>query len=150
MLPVSPEDSGKTLHMNVDRFVKLVQTRFAQWRKACFSDDRRVFLVQDHAGCLWKERGLKALREAGCDVVNDFPKISPDLNAIEGWWKVLRGRFQATEPTDFEDRPSFLLRLRRAVTWLNDNRADYGFELCTNQKKRAQEMLDLSGARCKW
>ena len=79
----------------------------------------------------------------------DFPKRSPDLNAIEGWWKRLRQRLMDTEPTTFEDRAAFVARLRRAVTWLNTHESEYGKGLCTNQKQRAQEVMALQGAKCK-
>jgi hypothetical protein len=62
----------------------------------------------------------------------------------------LRQRLQATEPSRVETREEFLVRLRRTVTWLNENKQEDGAKLCTNQKERAQDCLDLDGARTKW
>ena len=31
------------------------------WRKACFGDDARVHLVQDHEKCLWQDHGRPPL-----------------------------------------------------------------------------------------
>ena len=107
-------------HMNGERYAHLVATKFAEWRRSCFADDRPVHLVQDHERCLWQARCLDALRRAGRDVVKNHPKHSPDLNAIEGRWHVLRQRLDVTAPTEIETRAEFLSRLRRAVAWLNE------------------------------
>lgn len=97
-----------------------------------------------------EDRNLAALRDAGCKVVENFPKHSPDLNAIEGWWLRLRQRLEETEPVAFEKRPEFLTRLRRTVKWLNDNCADDAVQLATNQKVRARDVLLLKGAKTRW
>ena len=93
---------------------------------------------------------IDALRVAGCPVVANFPKCSPDLNAIEGQWRVLRERLEARAPDDMETRESFLARLRRTVDWLNRNRVEGSTQLCTNLKTRAHELKELAGARTKW
>eukprot|EP00973_Karenia_brevis_P047843 6640502-Karenia_brevis.AAC.1 len=99
--------------MNGTHYNWLVTTKFAQWREACFPDGQPVRLVQDHEKCLWQVRNLEALKAAGCPVVESYPKHSPDLNAIEGWWKELRERLRVTEPESFETREEFIGRLRR-------------------------------------
>ena len=52
---------------------------------------------------------------AGCLVVKSHPKYSPDLNAIEGWWRVLRERLEQAAPEELESREAFIARLRRTV-----------------------------------
>jgi hypothetical protein len=151
VLPVDPDaPSKKTTHMNGQRYQEMINSKFARWRKACFGDDAPCHLIQDHEKCLWQPHNLKALQEAGCPVVKEFPKCSPDLNAIEGQWATLRQRLQATEPEDFEDRAAFLVRVRRCVTWLNDNKGDEARKMCTNQKERARDVRLLLGAKTKW
>ena len=147
---VLPKDGRRTTHMNGDRYHELATQRFAHWREACFGDSDPAHLVQYHEKCLWQARNLHALREAGCIVETEFPKYSPDLNAIEGWWRVLRERLEHTEPEEFEGREAFLVRLRRTVKWLNDQKSDDGFVLCTNQKERADDVKDLGGGKTKW
>jgi hypothetical protein len=146
----NPKKKMKTTHMNGDRYEGLIGAKFSAWRQACFGDHQPVHLIQDHETCLWQERNLAALRKAGCPVVEEFQKHSPDLNAIEGVWRLVRQRLQETEPVEFESRDAFLVRLRRTVHWLNDNRGDQLLHLCTNQKERAQEIHDLGGAKCKF
>ena len=98
----------------------------------------------------WKDSSRKALKAAGFHVLKNYPKCSPDLNAIEGWWRRLRQRLEETAPVKCEKRAEFLKRLRRTVTWLNVNcRAD-GRTLCCNQKDRANKVLLLKGAKCEW
>ena len=110
--------------------------------------------VADRHGCsrwiMWQERNLVALSVAGCPVLKDFPKSSPDLNAIEGVWHLLKARMLKTEPVAMESRAEFLVRLRRQVKWLNDNQHDELCKLCTNQKERAREVECLLGAKCRW
>ena len=148
VLPVDKtKKKYKTTNMNTTRYRKLIESHFAEWRRDCFGNNARVPLVQDHEGCLWEDGNLRALSTAGLDVLN-HPKHSPDLNAIENMWLRVRQRLQATEPVEHEDRPAFLARLRRTVDWLNDNCHADLLTLCTNQKKRARDVLDLSGAKC--
>ena len=147
---VLPKDGRRTTHMNGDRYHRLVSDRFAAWRAECVGDSGSVHLVQDHEKCLWQQRNLDALRKAGCLLETDYPRHSPDLNAIEGWWRVLRERLELTAPEDFEGREAFLLRLRRTVAWLNEHRSDEALALCRNQKERATGVLALGAAKTKW
>ena len=91
-----------------------------------------------------------ALRQAGCPVVKNCPKHATDLNAIEGWWRVLRERLEMTAPKEMETRARFLLRLRRTVSWLDAHRRDDALTVSRNQKARAADVLQLEGARTKW
>ena len=155
---VLPQDKEKsklrkrsvTMNMTTPCYAKLVERDFAQWRRNCFGDDARAYLVQDHEKCLWADTCLSALKDAGFDVLHNFPKSSPDLNAIEGWWHRLRQRLESTAPSEIESRPAFLLRLRRTVTWMNEHWSDDALALATNQKERANAVKGLVGARCEW
>ena len=145
-----PEDGAqRTTNMNAETYQWLVGRHFADWRKRCFGDDGPAYLVQDGERCLWKAESLAALRGAGFAVI-DHPKYSPDLNAIENWWNRLRQRLDETSPAECESRPSFVRRLRRTATWMNDNIRGEGRHLCTNQKERACAIKLLEGAKCKW
>ncbi len=149
---VLPKDKKrKTTNMNAQRYKHLVQTKFAQWRRQAFrSKSVRPHLVQDHERCLWKVSSLKALKAAGFHVLKDYPPYSPDLNAIEGWWRRLRQRLEQTAPTEHECRADFLKRLRRTVNRMNVHCRAEGRKLCRNQKERANDVLALKGAKCKW
>ena len=103
----------KSTNMNGQRYNDLINREFAKWRKNCFGDDHECKLVQDHEKCLWRKDNVKALKDAGCPVVGNFPKCSPDLNAIEGVWFMLKQRMLKTNPQVFESRAEFLMRLRR-------------------------------------
>ena len=93
---------------------------------------------------------MRALRQAGCEVMGDYPKSSPDLNAIEEVWNMMRQRLESTEPADSEDCPPFLARLRRCVNWLNEKQGGALLTACTNQKDRARDVIKLKGAKTKW
>ena len=149
---VLPADQKKrTTNMNTQRYKQLVQGKFAKWRCHVFrSNHIRPHLVQDHERCLWKDSSLKALKAAGFHVLKNYPKCSPDLNAIEGWWRRLRQRLEETAPVKCEKRAEFLKRLRRTVTWLNANCRAEGRTLCCNQKDRANRVLLLKGAKREW
>ena len=151
VLPADPEKpKKKTTHMNGETYNRLVTGKFREWRRACFGDDKPCRLVQDHEKCVWMEHNLAALRQAGCPVIDDYPKSSPDLNAIEEAWNLVRQRLESTEPEEFEGRPAFVARLRRCVNWVNERQGDALLTMCTNQKLRAKEVIELEGAKTKW
>lgn len=150
VLPVHPNDSQKTTSMNGDRYGQLILTKFAAWRRACFGGDETCHLIQDHERCLWRQDNVQALRRAGCVLEEEFPKTSPDLNAIEGAWRLVKERLEHTEPVETEGRGDFLVRLRRCVHWINEHRHHQLLCMCTNLKERAQMVLELEGAKTKW
>ena len=54
---VLPKDGyKKTKHMNGKRYNAMIKKHFPTWRRACFGDDAKVHLVQDHERCLWQAR----------------------------------------------------------------------------------------------
>jgi len=71
-------------------------------------------------------------KDAGRDVVKNFPKSSPDLNHVENVWAFLRQKLEGNAPTGRETRGQFLRRLSRTVAGINKS-----------QKKK----LLLGGAR---
>ena len=147
---ILPRDGQRTTNMNGRRYVDLVNSKFAVWRRSCTPRAGRVFLVQDHERCLWQDASLKALKAAGCDVVTRHTKHSPDLNAIEAWWGRLKKLLETKAPAELESRSEFLKRLRRTVTWLNTRERTSGRALCRGQKRRARAVLKLAGAKCKY
>ena len=147
---VLPKDGARTTNMNGDRYEWLIGKHFAAWRRTCLEDDLPVHIVQDHERCLWQDRNVRALRVAGCLLVTQHTKYSPDLNAIEGQWRILRERLELTAPVEIESREQFITRLRTTVTWLNTNRSEDALALCVNQKQRARDLELLDGAKTKW
>ena len=121
----------------------IITRKFPQWFRQALGPNQRPFLVQDHEKCLWNDLPLAALRQIGVELLTNFPKCSPDFNAIEGCWREVRARLAATEPTRFESRAQFVARLRVAVAWVNRNRTDLFLQWCTDQKERARECVDV-------
>ena len=146
---VLPMDGAKTTNMNGTRYNILVKQKFATWRRQCFGSESPIHLVQDHEKCLWQERNKEAIKKAGLVLEESFPVNSPDLNVIENWWHRLRQRLEDNAPEGFEDRQQFLQRLRRTVTWMNDNLQDEALACIASFKRRAAEVADLGGARCR-
>ena len=91
-----------------------------------------------------------AVEKACCPMIETYPKHSPDLNAIEGVWALLRQRLTSTEPEEVETRERFLQRLRRCEARLNTHHREAMLTMCTTQKQRAAEVLKLRGARCSY
>ena len=151
VLPKDYTDNGRetTKHMNGERYRAFVAKNFATWRQRCLPRGR-VYVVKDYEKFLRTEATVAAEYKAGCDQLPLYPKCSPDLNAIEGWWRKLKLYLEEREPTERETRKAFLRRLRRAVDRLNKNCRDQGRKLCTNQKERARECKKLHGARTRW
>jgi len=152
VVPKDYTDNGKltTQHMNGQRYQAMVKKHFANWRKKCLPRCSRVFVVKDYERFLRSEDTIAAETAAGLQQVPKYPKSSPDLNAIEGWWRKLKLHLEEREPTHRETREDFIRRLRRAVDHLNSNCRAQGRRLCRNQKERARDCKKLSGARTKW
>ena len=87
-------------------------------------------------------------KDAGRDVVKNFPKSSPDLNHVENVWAFLRQKLEGNAPTGRETRGQFLRRLSRTVAGINKSKALLG--LWANHKERAAEVLKLKGAKTSW
>ena len=152
MLPKAYTEKGNltTENMTGVRYKEMVEKDFAAWRKKCLPRGGRVFVVKDYERFLRSEANIAAEAKAGCVQVPMFPKSSPDLNAVEGWWRKLKLYLEEREPTEMETREQFLRRLRRAVDFLNKRCRSQGRRLCRNQKERASQCKKLRGARTKW
>ena len=121
----------------------LIEHRFPQWLGNC---DR---VVQDYEKRLRCVEPMDAFRKIGVQLVDEHPKYSQDLSAIENAWKIVRERLDETMPTWLEKRDDFIVRLRNAVKRVNANRhMDLCF-LSTNQKDRAKGVQSLQGSRTK-
>ena len=77
---------------------------------------------------------------------NSWPPALFSLHAFNGW-DTHRASF---DETPRESREVFLARLRRTVHRLNEHKREDALTLATNQKERAQDVIDLDGARTKW
>ena len=152
IVPKAFTDSGKetTEHMNGHKYQAMVDKHFATWRRRCMPRGGRVLVVKDFERFLRSDATIAAEAKAGCDQIDEYPKCSPDLNAIEGWWRKLKLYLEEHEPTERESRDAFLKRLRRAVHFLNSRCRAQGRRLCRNQKERAKDVIKLNGARTRW
>lgn len=144
--------AGESSHMNGGVFRKMVEQKTDTWLRACWRRRRpsRVRLVMDFEKCLRQDASLATLKKNGLYVVAQHPKYSPDLNAIENVWHLLRTYLEDNAPAESEGRKAFLTRLHGAVRHLNTSRRDELLDLCTNQKHRASALLKAAGARTKW
>jgi hypothetical protein len=125
-------------------YSELVEDKFGEWMLST------KYLVQDFERCLRTQEVRHTLQTEGIHLVEKYPKVSQDFNAIENAWKELRDRLFATLPATLESREQFIVRLKAAVQWLNWNRSRQLWYLSTNQKERAQECLDNEGGRTSW
>jgi len=96
------------------------------------------------------QASLEAIASTGLLLEKRFPKYSPDLNAIEGVWRLLRQRLNENAPAGQESRRYIVRRLCVAAAWLNAKEHDQLRLLCTNQKSQAADMIRLSGAKTNW
>jgi hypothetical protein len=131
--------------MNQELYMELVEDKFPQWMGGC------RYVVQDFEGCLRSKGPLHAFRNIGLELVEGYPRCSQDFNAIENCWKLLRDRLHATLPLGIETRDAFVVRLGKAVTWLNRNMKSSLWYYARNQKERCRDCLesDPPGGRTK-
>ena len=121
--------------MNQMLYVELIEDHFTDWCGDC------EYLVCDYERFLRSDESLHALSKTPLKLVDPYPKVSQDFNAIENAWAILKARLLETAPTHLESREEFIKRLHAAVKWMNKYRAKRLWELSTNQKERAEECL---------
>ena len=132
----------------MDRYLyqELIEDYFPGWMA------HSEYLVQDFERALRCDEAMLALRDIGLELVEDYPPVSQDFNAIENAWKHLRDRLNDTLPTGIERREDFVKRLLAAVAWVNKNCAEELAFLSRNQKRRARDCLAgmPPGSRTRW
>ena len=89
------------------------------------------------------------MRDIGLSPVDEHPKPSPDLSAIENAWALLPDRLGATGPEGPESREDFCKRLRGSAQWVHRDRGPSLLEFARNQKARARDVIDQQGGRTK-
>ena len=130
--------------MNEDLYADLIEEKFEGWLGSS------TLLVQDFERCLRTEGPLLALEQLGVELVEGYPRVSQDFNAIENVWKLLRERLAETLPLGLEKRDAFIIRLKAAAGWLNRQKKDELWYLSRNQKERCRDCKFLEGGRTKW
>ena len=137
-------DEGE--NMNQDLYSELIEDKFEDWCGNCEQ------LVCDYERCLRCEMAVHALSKTSLRLLDRYPKVSQDFNAIENAWGELKERLDENQPTYLEGRAEFILRLKAAVRWMNQHRAGRLWYLSTNQKERADECLAAKppGGRTRW
>ena len=126
-------------NMNRWWYAWIIEHDFPRWLDGC------KYIIQDFERSLRCPEPLEAMEAIGAEVLASFPKCSQDMNAIENAWNLLKDRLNVTMPTEMEDRDAFIVRLRNAVAWLNHNKGDTLLALCRDQKKRAKDLLYVTG-----
>ena len=137
-------DEGEVMDRTL--YTELIEDKFEDWCGNC------EYLVCDCEACLRTEEALHALASIKLSLVEDYPPVSQDFNAIENVWAILKERLDQTVPIELEDRESFVRRLKSAVLWANNHRSEQLRYLSTNQKERAADCLRMRppGGRTKW
>ena len=137
-------DEGETMDQHL--YAELVEDKFEDWSAGC------DYLVCDYEKCLRCPLALNALSKTNLQLVDPYPRVSQDFNAIENAWAILRERLDETAPPALEGRDAFVTRLTAAVKWVNQHRKDQLWHLSTNQKERAEACLSQKppGGRTKW
>jgi hypothetical protein len=137
-------EEGESMDQNL--YAELIEHKFEDWAGNC------EHLVCDFERCLRCDTAVHALSKTSLKLLDPYPKVSQDFNAIENAWGILRERLDQNQPTYLEGREEFTQRLKAAVAWVNKNKADRLWYLSTNQKERANECLkqEPPGGRTKW
>ena len=137
-------EEGEVMEQNL--YAELIEEKFEKWCGNC------EYLVCDYERCLRCDLALHALSKTPLKLVDPYPKVSQDFNAIENAWAIVKERLDQTMPQQLERRSDFVQRLTAAVKWVNMHRNEQLWYLSTNQKERADACLEQKppGGRTKW
>ena len=69
-----PLDGQRVVHVNTDRFAKLVRSKFPKWRRLCLPRCAGVTIAHDNQRCRVRPEGVKALMADGCIPPKKHPK----------------------------------------------------------------------------
>ena len=132
--------------MDQNVYAELIEDKFEKWCGSC------EYLVCDYEGCIRCDLALHSLSKTPLKLVDPYPKVSQDFNALENVWDILKHRLAETMPKTLETRDAFIKRLKKEVAWVNRNKAERLWYLSTNQKERADECLATKppGGRTSW
>ena len=70
--------------MNQDLYSELIEDKFEEWCGDC------EHLVCDYEKCLRCPLALHALSKTPLQLVDPYPRVSQDFNAIENVWDILK------------------------------------------------------------
>ena len=94
-------------------YAEFVEDKYEEWCGNC------EYLVCDYESCLRCPTALHALSKTPLKLLEPYPKVSQDFNAIENAWGILKARMDENQPTHLEGREEFIQRLNSAVGWVN-------------------------------
>jgi len=75
-------DEGEV--MNQEVYSDMIDTKFERWLGSS------TLLVSDFERCIRSTSSVAALERIGVSLVEDYPRVSQDFNAIENAWLILR------------------------------------------------------------
>lgn len=100
--------------------------------------DYQWIFMQDGARCHTSEKSMEFL-EAECDVINDWPPNSPDLNPIEILWAILKKRVSFDNP---KTQQELIASIKKSWSEIPQSLID---KLCSSFEGRLRVCLENDG-----
>ena len=115
---VNAKSKKATANRNGTRHEPMVKSHFKNCKKRMLPrlNNTLIPLVKDLERLLRQPRNLKAEKAAGFKTLTQHSKCSPDMNAIENCWDLLRGRLLFFALVENKSPAVFIKRLRRIVS----------------------------------
>ena len=130
--------------MNSEQYLQVLHKRFIPQLLDWYADGSGV-LMHDGAPCHRSRLVNAYLDEAGLEVL-PWPGNSPDLNPIEGIWKILKDKVNRTAATNRRELTERILQ-----TWHHDRSiADLAAAYIRDMPKRVAAVIKAKGGATKY
>ena len=138
---VNAKGKKTTANMNGNRYERMMKRHCKTCKKRMLPrlGKTLISMVKVFAKFLRQPGSSRAEEAAGFKTLTQHSKCSPDMSAVENYIDLLQDRLLLTAPVEIESRAAFIKRVRRTLSWMNQNARQHTRGLCRNQKKRAAE-----------
>lgn len=130
--------------MNAQQYQEVLQTRFVPQMLQWFPDGNAV-LMHDGAPCHRSRQISQYLEQTGIEVL-PWPGNSPDLNPIEGLWKMLKDKVCSSDITNRRQLTERLIQ-----TWHHDQQLqNLARQYIQSMPRRVQAVIKAKGCNTKY
>ena len=101
--------------INSEEYCKMLNNTLIPMIKTQFPDDNYLVL-QDNARCHTSKETIKWLTEKNIKMLPNYPPYSPDFNAIEKIWKIMKDFIEKNQPKNLSELHDMIYKSYETIT----------------------------------